>query len=62
MGSYFRIAAVGEMMVIAEVSKMAVHSATVACKNRGHSDSGIKCRGSSSFRVILAAVKPVSFD
>ena len=50
------------VMVIAEVSRMAVHSATVACKNRGHSESGIKCRGSSSIRVILVAAKPVSFD
>ena len=60
--SHMSLAAAGDMMVTAEVSRMAVHSATVACKNRGRSESGIKCRGSSSFRVILVAVKPVSFD
>ena len=54
-------AADGEMMT-AEVFRMVVQSATVACRNRGHSESGIKCRGSSLFRVILVAVKPVSFD
>ena len=46
----------------AEVSRMAVHSATVAWRKRGHSESGIRCRGSSSFRVILFAIKPVNSD
>ena len=49
------------MMVAAEVPRMAVHSATVARRKRSHSESGIRCRGSSSFRVILVAVKPVNF-
>ena len=53
-------AAAAEMMVAAEVPRMAVHSATVARRKRGHSESGIRCRGSSSFRVILVAVKPVN--
>ena len=55
-------AAAGEMMVTAAVSRMADHSATVACRNRGHSESGIKCRKSSSFQVILVAVQPVNPD
>ena len=55
-------AADGEMMVTAEVPRIAVPSATVACKKRGHSESGISCRGRSSFRVILVAVKPVNSD
>ena len=54
-------AAAAEMMVAAEVPRMAVHSATVARRKRSHSESGIRCRGSSSFRVILVAVKPVNF-
>ena len=59
----FRVsrAAAAEMMVAAEVPRMSVHSATVARRKRGHSESGIRCRGSSSFRVILVAVKPVNF-
>ena len=54
------LAVVGEMMVTAGVSRMAVHSATVAWRERGHSESGIRCPGSSSFRIILVAVKPVN--
>ena len=54
-------AAAAEMNVIAEVPRMAVHSTTVARRKRGHSASGIRCRGSSSFRVILVAAKPVNF-
>ena len=59
----FRVsrAAAAEMLVAAEVPRMAVHSATVARRKRDHSESGIRCRGSSSFRVILVAVKPVNF-
>ena len=44
------------------VTAMAVHSATLARRKRGHSDSGIMCRGSSSPRVILVFVKPVNSD
>ena len=54
-------AAAAEMMVAAEVPRMAVHFATVARRKRSHSESGIRCRGSSSFRVTLVAVKPVNF-
>ena len=50
------------MRVTAEVSRMPVHSAIVARRKRGHSESGIRCPGSSSFRVILVAVKPMSSD
>ena len=46
----------------AEVSKMAAHSATVAWRKRGHSESGIMCRGNSSPRVIRVTVKPVNSD
>ena len=55
-------AAAGEMIVTAEVSKMAAHAVTVAWRKRGHSESGIMCRGNSSPRVILVAVKPVNSD
>ena len=46
------LAAAGEMIVTAEVPKMAAHSATVAWRKRGHSESEVMCRGNSSPRVI----------
>ena len=51
-----------EMVVTAEVSKMAAHSVTVAWRKRGHSESEIMCRGNSSPRVIQVTVKPVNLD